>query len=287
MKKIRFHRARLSTMSPTPTCYNLAKTVETYNNVIAKLPERVERGRALFLLMMAGFLRNRLKQRAPDIMLNGQERDYADDLRIAIVSGAGNDADIVAIYLASTTAILTEGDAGRTALYVLPHRQAPGWVDVLTKWGPWPAELLPVKLETKHARVVSRTARPDEIRALTARLGSKRAEILSELEAAGADNPRIEVTMNGVGTEVHEDIGHAVLRREFGMDGAQPRAHWRPALSEMVAAIPDAMARFNRYMVTGREDVFLLPDIGDKITMSELRDGAPFMREIAPFVPKR
>lgn len=287
MTKLRYERPRLSTMSPTPTSYNLASTVALYNDVVAHLPERVERGRGLFLRMMAGFLRRRLQQRAPDVTLHGKERDYAEDLRIAVVSGAPDDMDVLAIYLDSTTAVLSEGEAGRTALYVLPHRQSPGWVTVLTKWGPWPAELLPVRVETKHAKVISRSARPDELRELTARLGRRRAEILRELQDAGADNPRLERTAYGVGTVVRQDIAHAILRREFGMDGAQPAAHWRPALRETVAAVPDAMARFNRYVVTGREDAFLLPEVDDQITISQLHDGDPFAREIAPFVPQR
>jgi hypothetical protein len=58
-------------------------------------------------------------------------------------------------------------------------------------------------------------------------------------------------------------------------------------LRETVEAVPDAMERFNRYIVTGRENVFLLPEVDDQITISQLHDGAPFAREIAPFVPKR
>jgi hypothetical protein len=287
MKKLRFQRPRLSTMSPTPTCFNLANTVETYNEVVAKLPARVERGRYLFLVTMAGFLRDRLRQRAPDVMLHGKERSYAEDLRLAVVSGAPDGMDMVAIYFDSETATLTEGEAEHTALYVLPHRTSPGWVNVLTKWGPWPAMLLPVTVGKQHAKVISRRARPDELRELTARLGRRQAEILRELQDAGADNPRMERTVYGVGTEVRQDIAHAVLRREFGLDGAAPRAHWRPALRETVEAVPDAMARFNRYLVTGRENAFLLPEIDDQITMSQLQGGASFMGEIAPFVPKR
>lgn len=287
MAKLRYQRPKLATMSPTPTSYNLAQTVAVYNDVIAKLPERVERGRALFLQMMAGLLKQKVQQRAPRILMNGKEMKYAEDLRIALVSGAPDDMDAMAIYLDSTTAVLTEEAAGRTALYVLPHRKSPGWVEVLTKWGPWPAELLPVRLAGQHAKVVARSARPDELRALTVRLGKRRVEILRELEDAGAENPRMERTMYGVGTEVKQDIAHAVLRREFGLDGLRPKSHWRPALRETVEAVPDAMERFNRYVVTGRENVFLLPEVDDQITISQLHDGAPFAREIAPFVPKR
>jgi len=287
MKKLRFSRPPLSTMSPTPTFYNLSQTVETYNNVVAKLPQRVERGRFLFLAMMAGFLRERIRRRSPKVMINGQEREYAEDLRLAVVSGAPDGMDILAIYFDSETETLTEETSGKTALYILPHRTSPEWVSVLTRWGPWPAEILPVALESRHAKVVSRKGRPDEMRALKARLGRRRAEILRELEEAGAENPRMESTMHGVGMVVRQDISHAVLRREFGMDGAEPRAHWRPALREVVEAVPAAMDRFNRYIISGKENAFLLPDIGDHITISQLQDGVSFMGEIAPFVPKR
>jgi hypothetical protein len=134
--------------------------------------------------------------------------------------------------------------------------------------------------------VISRTARKDEIKALTVRLGGQRQRILADLIKAGADSPKMERTMYGVGTEVRQDIAHAVLRREFGMDGEQPKAHWRPAFREAIAAVPDAIRRFNQYLVTGRESAFSLPDIDGQLNMSQLQEGAPFAKELAPFVPR-
>lgn len=287
MKKFKYQRPKLATMSPTPAIYHLQETVETLNEVVAHLPERVERGRYLFLLSMAGFLRDRIKAHAPDVYINGEDKKYAEDLRIALVDGAWADADAVAIYCEHERAVLTEGQVGRTALYVRAHAMSPGWVDVLTRWGPWPAELMPVKLTTHDAKVISRNARPDEIKALTARLTGQREEILAALLEAGAENPKMERSLAAVGTEVTQDLAHAVLRREFGLDGETPRAHWRPAFVETLAAVPDAMRRFNRYLMTGRENAFSLPEIDDRIRMGQLSAGVPFMSELAPFVPKR
>ncbi len=287
MKRVKYKRPKLATMSTEPAFYNLPETVEHYNNVVAKLPERVERGRYLFLLMMAGFLRDRIKLHAPDVYINGESKKYAEDLRIALIQGTDDDMDAVAIYFENQTSVLTEDQVGRTALYVRAHPMSPGWVSVLTRWGPWPAELLPVKLTSRDAKVISRNARPDEIKALTARLSGKRKEILQMLIKAGADNPKMEKSMGSVGTEVRQDIAHAVLRREFGVDGEVPKAHWRPAFRELVAAMPDAVARFNKYILTGRESAFLLPDVDDSISINQLRGGVPFMDELAPFVPKR
>lgn len=274
-------------MSTEPAFYNLPETVETYNRVIGKLPERIDRGRYLFLLMMAGFLRDRIKIHAPDVYINGESKKYAEDLRIALVSGTDTDADAVAIYFENERSVLTEDQVGRTALFVRAHPMSPGWVDVLTKWGPWPAELMPVKLAPQHAKVISRTARPDEIKALTARLTGKRKQILGELLDAGAEDPKMERSIGSAGTEVTQDVAHAVLRREFGMDGDTPRSHWRPAFRELLGAMPDAMRRFNEYLLTGRESVFSLPDLDDELSMDQLRAGVPFMKELAPFVPKR
>ena len=287
MKKVKYQRPKLSTMSTEPAFYNLPETVETYNQVIGKLPDRIDRGRYLFLLMMAGFLRDRIKIHAPDVYINGEEKKYAEDLRIALIQGTGADEDAVAIYFENERSVLTEDQVGRTALFVRAHPMSPGWVDVLTKWGPWPAELMPVKLAPQHAKVISRTARPDEIKALTARLSGKRKQILAELLKAGADNPKMERSIGAAGTEVTQDIAHAVLRREFGMDGDTPRSHWRPAFRELLGAMPDAIRRFNQYLLTGRESCFSLPDLDGEISIDQLRAGAPFVKELRPFVPKR
>ena len=287
VKKVKYQRPKLSTMSTEPAFFNLPETVETYNRVIGKLPERIDRGRYLFLLMMAGFLRDRIKIHAPDVYINGEEKKYAEDLRIALIQGTGADEDAVAIYFENERSVLTEDQVGRTALFVRAHPMSPGWVDVLTKWGPWPAELMPVKLAPQHAKVISRTARPDEIKALTARLSGKRKQILAELLKAGADNPKMERSIGAAGTEVTQDIAHAVLRREFGMDGDTPRSHWRPAFRELLGAMPDAIRRFNEYLLTGRESCFSLPDLDGEISIDQLRAGAPCVKELRPFVPKR
>ncbi|MFA4971303.1 MAG: hypothetical protein WC683_01735 [bacterium] len=261
--------------------------METYNRVVAHLPERVDRGRYLFLLSLAGFLRDRLRAHAPEVHLNGTDQRYAEDLRIALVQGGDQDEDAVAIYFAHQTAVLAEGQAPRSALYVRPHSASPGWVSVLTRWGPWPAELLPVQLAPNDARVILRTARPDEIQALTRRIQGQRERILAELLEAGAKSPKLERTVGGQRIEVQQDLAHAVLRREFGLDGDAPRAHWRPAIVETLNAVPDALRRLERYVETGRENVFVLPDVEDRISMDQLRAGAPFMAELAPFVPRR
>jgi hypothetical protein len=287
VKKVKYKRPKLATMSTEPAIYNLPETVETYNRVIGKLPERIDRGRCLFLLMMTGFLRDRIKIHAPDVYINGEERKYAEDLRIALVNGTDKDEDAMAIYFENERSVLTEDQVGRTALFVRAHATSPGWVDVLTRWGPWPAELMPVKLAPQHARVISRTARPDEIKALTARLTGKRRQILTELLEAGAEDPKMERSIGAAGTEVTQDVAHAVLRREFGMDGDTPRSHWRPAFHEVLGAMPDAMRRFNQYLLTGRESAFSLPTLDGELSMDQLRAGVPFMKELQPFVPKR
>jgi len=287
VKKVKYKRPKLATMSTEPAFYNLPETVETYNRVIGKLPERIDRGRYLFLLMMAGFLRDRIKIHAPDVYINGEEKKYAEDLRIALIQGTDADTDVVAIYFENERSVLTEDQVGRTALFVRAHPMSPGWVDVLTKWGPWPSELMPVKLAPQHAKVISRTARPDEIKALTARLTGKRKQILTELLNAGADSPKMERSIGAAGTEVTQDIAHAVLRREFGMDGDTPRSHWRPAFRELLGAMPDAVRRFNQYLLTGRESCFSLPDLDGEFSIDQLREGVPFVKELQPFVPKR
>lgn len=285
-KTVKYNRGRTSTMSASPSLYNLRKTVDEWNRVIRYLPERVDRGRELFLLEMARILVERVRALAPEIRTNGVMQKYAEDLRIGILDG-GQDEDAVAIYFEGKWSRVSEGAKGNTVLYVQPHKGSPKWVEVLRKYGPWPASLLPVPLATGDARVISRNMRPDEAKAFASRLGKAADAIVKELLAAGAKDPKMEQTNYGVGVVTKEDIGYAVLRREFGFDGEQPVSHWRPAIKETMDAVPGVMEKFNQYMLTGRENVFSLPDDVSNVTEKKAQEGAQFAKVLAPFVPKR
>lgn len=286
MRRTTYRRPPLSTKSPVPVFFNTRSTVGVMNNVVAKLPERVERGRLLLLLHMAGFLRDRIIALAPDVVIGGEEQDYAKDLRISLIP-SGRDEDSVAIYFANERVVLNESTQARMVLYVRPLAGAPEWVSTLERYGPWPATLLPVQIPPGVARVVSRVGRADEVAALTRRIQQNARTILVALDVAGATGAEIPSGGKAVGLEVSPDVAHAVLRAEMGLDGQAPRPHWRPAFRALMSALPDAMRRFNKYVVTGQASVFNLPEVEGKGSMEQLRDGAGFVRELAPFVPKR
>jgi hypothetical protein len=271
--------------STTPSIYGLREYVKTMNTLVNEMPKRIDRGRRLFLISMADFVRRTVQKLAPEIDVGGEPFPYAKHLRLALVEGV-RDQDAVAIFFENQAMVLNQENMEGQALFFQPTRESPKWVNVLMLYGPWPSTMVPVPTDGLKARVVSRKARTDELKGLSDRLYARRGEIESSLRRAGAPAVKIEKTAHAVGIVVHEDVGYNILRAEFGYDGGMRVAHWRPALQEIKEAMPALMRRYLKYLQTGRETVFDLPkDLGG-VTAAELNKGAEFAKALAPFSPK-
>jgi len=285
-KRYRYKKPKMAVESTVPGIYGMHEFVDTMNTLTRKVPKRIERGRILFLLSMASFVRNVVARRAPDIKMGSKQFPYAEHLRIGLLSGTEGDMDAVAIFFDNKTVVLEKGDMDGKALYFQATDQSPKWVNTLMLYGPWPAHMVPVPVERIHARVISRNAREDELKALSDRIYVNRGQIESDLRRSGVSGVSIDKTPGAVGVVVHEDVGYNILRSEFGYDGEQSVAHWRPALREIKSAMPDLMKRYLKYMITGRESVFDLPNNVESVTATELNKGARFAETLAPFSPK-
>lgn len=259
------------------------KTIRLMREIETEWPKRLRMARGFFLLDVGGYMMGRVMELAPEIEIGGESKEYAKDLRIGLLE-EGSDEDVIAIYLDGKTAEITKDDKGKTVLYFRAHNGSPDWVSVLIRYGPWPAEMVPVKVFTNQAKVVSRKARADELDALVGRIYSQSSEIENALVQAGANSPHVGYTDYGIGLMAHVDLGYNVLRKEFGLDGEGNFPHWRPAFEDTKKYAGECMRKVVKYIETGDDEVFDLPDNYDRIDPSVVRDGEGFSREIAPFM---
>lgn len=236
-------------------------------------PDRVRTGRRLFMLAMAARCRDKVRALAPKI--DGE--DYARDLRVGFVSGVDSDS-MVAIYFEDKKRRLREKDAADAVLIVSALSNSPKFVFVLQQYGPWPASMLPVKLEPEEAKVIRRNVREDELNGIRRRILEKRIVIETELRNAGAPKVNIADGDNHVGLEAHDDIGFAVLRKEFGFHGKQ-ESHWRPAIRSLKAEMPRLLAIFLEYIKTGKSELFDGEE-DEPITAKKYSSGVGFQAKI-------
>jgi len=138
-RSYRYRKPKMSTESTVPAIYGLRNYVDMMNTLTRKVPQRIDRGRILFLLSMADFVKRVVERNAPTIRLGEKDFDYAQKLRIGLVSGASSDMDSVAIYFDGSEIELDEGSMDGKALYFQPTERSPDWVNVLMIYGPWPA----------------------------------------------------------------------------------------------------------------------------------------------------
>lgn len=274
--------------SSIPAIYFTQQSAKQLRRFTDGLSKRIVEGRVFFVLELAGVLRDSVKRTAPEVKVGDEMIDYARDLRLAVIDGV-EDMDAVCIFHGGLTVKLDAEDLRNMALFFRPHMGTAEWVKVLAMYGPWPGYLVPVDVTQRDARIISRTARPDELAALESRILARRAEIVDALNRGGAKNIDLRPSARAAGLEVHEDLGWTVLRAEFGMGEVAGRAHWRPAIRETIDHVPVALGKYLRYIRTG-ENTFSIPSDGDeKVTRAraqELADSGHFMRELAPFIPK-
>lgn len=283
--KYKYKKPRMSTVSSVPAIYFDRNSIRNMNELKFQMPKRLPRGRELFLLEIASILREEVKNKAPEVIIGGEEVDYAKDLRITILNGV-DDMEAVAIYFDTVFVKLNNRNVDSTVLFISSIGGSPKWVSVLAKYGPWPANILPISVGKRDGRVVSRRARPDEMKALSERILGSRGEIENELRGAGAPQYVIGNPGHGVGMAVNEDIGFNVLRVEFGYNGEAQRSHWRPALKAVKDRIPKVGDKFIKYIMTGKESIFDLPKDIEDVNKAKIMEGAKFTKTIAPFAPK-
>jgi len=276
--KYRFKRPRAAPMSVFPVVWLTEDTVRKFNEIGRQWPGRIERGRQLFLLEMAKFLRAEVQKNAPEVAGVA----YAQMLKIALVNGI-RDMDVVAVYFEATTRKIDFEQEANTVLYFTSQQGSPGWVDILTRYGPWPVDLVPVVPDPNEARVVARAVRSDEVGRLTTRILRMKAQIESDLRRAGANGVEVVSSRRSEGLEVHDDIGYTVLRKEFGYMG-KAESHWRPALKALLKHVPVVLKKYADFIVDGKEFRFDLPGDHFELTKNQLKSGAKFQETLAPFV---
>ena len=235
-------------------------------NKFLKYGDRLERGRRLVLVMAAEMLVEEIQSKAPDI--DGYE--YANDLEVMILySGDGEWTEGVTITHPGQSRELTD-DESDTVLFISPAPRSPAYVSVLQKYGPWPAPLMPVKLEPGQARVVSRRVSPSEAAYFTRNIEGKKRRIEDDLRRSGLQDASITQDNQGSGTIVYSDLGFEVLRYEFGIHQKQIR-HWEPALRSLQIRMRDLGKKFVDFVSTGNEGVFSVAR-HDKVSLRALSD---------------
>lgn len=263
-------------------CVPTNKTVKLMKEISCEWPKRVCDARLYFLLDVADYMVNEIQKAKVSISIDGEDKLYAEDLRIGILDDE-NDESVIAIYLDGETAEVTEEYATKTVLYFNSHMASPKWVSVLNKYGPWPSNMVPIRVTSTHAKIISRLARGDELSALQERIFENKERIELDFLKAGAPKVNIGETINGIGLKVFEDLGYNVLRKEFGFDGQKKRAHWRPAIQKTKKYAMECMAKVVEYIQTGDKNIFNLSSETDKINPLVIKSGEGFAKEIAPF----
>jgi hypothetical protein len=273
-----------SSLGNAVPCISLSRKSEgVVKDVKKHWARRAEEAKMLFILDVSNFMLKEIQGNAPKISAAGGEMDYAKYLKVGIVDD-GDVEDIVAIYMDGREVRVEEKELAMTVLYFNPKKGSPKWVSVLSKYGPWPAPLLPVKVTARDAETISRRARPDEVKALSDVLMQNKNKIEAELLAAGARSPSIDESENAVGLFVREDLGYNVLRRELGMDGEVQDAHWRPAFKATRKYAKKSLMKVAEYIRTGNKNVFDLLEKPGKIETSVVKEGEGFAKELDPLL---
>lgn len=263
----------------SPFLFRLSvKRNKDLENMMKNYKHHIGESRIYFIIDVASYLIDKLKVLNPIVKSDGKEWKYANDLKLAILDENENDV-VLAVYLESRDLVIDEEISKNTVLYFKKLSKSPEWVNVLINHGPWPAFLLPIKVQKKHAQVIARTARKDEIASISARIFSRKDTIELELNASGAQGATIGDYGHVIGLSVSEDIGFNILRSEMGFLDSKSLGLWRQAFKDIHEYARECMIKVARYIVSGDKNIFNLPqNIGTMKTSS--KDDFWFGKEI-------
>jgi hypothetical protein len=233
------------------------EAVNQANELAVDFPNRIARGMDLLLLGAAKIIVEGVQSRAPDF---AQVKGYAEKLDVALLSGMGNEHGVVIYYKSEPRKLNMDLEGRNTALLFIPNKRSPKWVSVLGRYQPWPPYMVPTMPAKTEARVIVRQITERESQDLRDRIVVNRRRIEMDLSEAGMHNSTIKLdTKRSDSVDVVDDISYAVLRAEYGYGGpSQP--HWRPAMKALEAEMDSLQERFVRYMETGSESAFQLPE---------------------------
>lgn len=205
---------------------------------------------------------------------------YKDSLEVVAV---GNDA--FAVRAIPKARKVAEVDAEATVLYVRPRsrrmlRLHPE-IGVLAIHSPWTMDTLPFFPNRRHAKVVSRSVRREEVEAVAEDRKKDQRVWKAELERLGV-RPEVKLVVPPK-ARVLPDVAFEALRIEFGLGGKKSRAHWRPALRALAnQGVPGMLNRRSAAMKpvsSFRYATGLLP-VDGSITMNEAAGFQQFQKRL-------
>lgn len=270
-------------MSTIPVVSWTPETVRTLNDLNENAQKRLAEGRQLVLLTLCNKLRKLIQEKAPKLEFRGKKKTYANQLEIGWCDELGKHGGVFLYFKDSKRKFNPISDK-RSILIIQPIKGSKPFVQVLAKYNPWPADMIPLLLEKRDANVIIRPARMEEIAKLKRKLRTQKRTIERELKSKGLPNIGIGEKTRGDSLVVHDDVAYTVLRDEFGFKERR-RAHWRPALKELMNEIPVVNQMLATYIQTGDRSVFDLPSF-KVVSMSDMKSGQAFQRMLMPFVPK-
>jgi hypothetical protein len=258
------------------------RSFQQIQKFIRQKDHRLRRGEELFLLEVATYLCIGIwgkKAKAPKIGDKGW--DYTQHLRISLLDGTDGNRPAVAIWVEADAQVLKARDVSKTILRVKPSAEAPPWVQLLETWGWFPAFLLPAQPERGMAKVLARSVRPQEAKALREKYDPQYKDLMQQLLDAGAPKPKRKRAATDM--PVYVDLAWEILRAELGLGSGRGRKHWRPAIRRAMKYVPIAGEHFVSYLMDGNEGWFDVQYDG-RIGWKQVQEGIHFQRELMPFV---
>jgi len=237
---------------------------------LADMPERTDEARTLFLLHVANAMLRVVKAKAPDI----PGTNYPKSLKIGVVDEGTGGWDSVMIYAEGEKQTLSENMRGDYLMWVRRDDRG-GTLDILASHNPWPLGMLGTLEASAHTFIRRFSADVvEEIR-------MERATQVPSINRALADAGRsYQITPGAVEGESHLDLGHEVLRLEFGV-GDRVATHWRPGLRAVKDAVASGRRAVVRYLQTGSMGGFDLPEY-DSVTSADTEKVRAFQERITP-----
>lgn len=249
--------------------------------------KRADKLKAALPYYGALYVKRELLQRVPK---KAEWKSYRQSLEVARIAGLSPGEFAFAVRTNMKHRAVRKMDAQRTVLYVRVRKQlrkvAPE-VFVLEKYGPWTMDTIPFTPERSDAYVISRKQTKLAVDKVAKARRKDRSKWRAELDRAGfrevKKDTRIKVPKK---LRAIPEMALDVLKLEFGLGGAKPKAHWRPAIRRLILTGVKEILRTKHELkrsmtsLSARQWKRWPPKTRHKIGISQARSFIPFQKKL-------
>lgn len=198
------------------------------------LNQRLKAVQSQILLEAAQQVKEDLLSRIPG------KKDYAaykKGIQIGLIKGLSGDIPTYALFVPKNVRSVRKTDVWKTLMYVQTKKKfgrSKPQIEILERFSPWTMDTIPFVPKRDEAVVLTRRVSPGEVDKVKKARDKDKVEWKNALAKIGFRVKQSKKLTIPKKIKTLPDVAFEALNLEFGLGGTKAKAHWRPAVLDLM-----------------------------------------------------